>query len=112
MCCDDLYFFFSSRRRHTICALVTGVQTCALPILKPVGGDCFEYLSETRPIALVRWTYGSPVEFSRFCVRDNQVYPSHFKYSNDRRSDDNFTLDFDPKKIGRASCRERVCQYV
>src|SRR3546814_12111608 len=26
-------FFFSSRRRHTICALVTGVQTCALPIL-------------------------------------------------------------------------------
>src|SRR3546814_3438863 len=27
------YFFFSSRRRHTRCALVTGVQTCALPIL-------------------------------------------------------------------------------
>src|SRR3546814_14740977 len=27
-CC----FFFSSRRRHTRCALVTGVQTCALPI--------------------------------------------------------------------------------
>src|SRR3546814_6039631 len=26
------YFFFSSRRRHTRCALVTGVQTCALPI--------------------------------------------------------------------------------
>src|SRR3546814_533873 len=25
-------FFFSSRRRHTTCALVTGVQTCALPI--------------------------------------------------------------------------------
>src|SRR3546814_7863420 len=39
-------FFFSSRRRHTRCALVTGVQTCALPIsvwavslgpLRPVG---------------------------------------------------------------------------
>src|SRR3546814_4468122 len=28
--CED--FFFSSRRRHTRCALVTGVQTCALPI--------------------------------------------------------------------------------
>src|SRR3546814_6507253 len=27
------FFFFSSRRRHTRCALVTGVQTCALPIL-------------------------------------------------------------------------------
>src|SRR3546814_2775233 len=28
-----MVFFFSSRRRHTRCALVTGVQTCALPIL-------------------------------------------------------------------------------
>src|SRR3546814_4004863 len=27
-----VWFFFSSRRRHTRCALVTGVQTCALPI--------------------------------------------------------------------------------
>src|SRR3546814_11560726 len=27
-------FFFSSRRRHTRCALVTGVQTCALPIFR------------------------------------------------------------------------------
>src|SRR3546814_20164042 len=36
MCCDCffvVFFFFSSRRRHTRCALVTGVQTCALPIL-------------------------------------------------------------------------------
>src|SRR3546814_19623832 len=33
MCC----FFFSSRRRHTRCALVTGVQTCALPILHGTG---------------------------------------------------------------------------
>src|SRR3546814_6289316 len=32
MCCMGIYFFFSSRRRHTRCALVTGVQTCALPI--------------------------------------------------------------------------------
>src|SRR3546814_10781002 len=39
------YFFFSSRRRHTRCALVTGVQTCALPIfimeaLREVLGAC------------------------------------------------------------------------
>src|SRR3546814_450744 len=44
MSCVDsmvMLFFFSSRRRHTRCALVTGVQTCALPILAPrqrVGG--------------------------------------------------------------------------
>src|SRR3546814_4761005 len=30
--CSVVFFFFSSRRRHTRCALVTGVQTCALPI--------------------------------------------------------------------------------
>src|SRR3546814_1902083 len=29
-----LFFFFSSRRRHTRCELVTGVQTCALPIYR------------------------------------------------------------------------------
>src|SRR3546814_4302225 len=32
-CSSLCFFFFSSRRRHTRCALVTGVQTCALPIL-------------------------------------------------------------------------------
>src|SRR3546814_2382678 len=32
-----MFFCFSSRRRHTRCALVTGVQTCALPI------SCFTY---------------------------------------------------------------------
>src|SRR3546814_4190095 len=32
---DGYLFFFSSRRRHTRCALVTGVQTCALPIYVP-----------------------------------------------------------------------------
>src|SRR3546814_3102274 len=31
-------FFFSSRRRHTRCALVTGVQTCALPISAVISG--------------------------------------------------------------------------
>src|SRR3546814_17919836 len=33
MLMNYVIFFFSSRRRHTRCALVTGVQTCALPIL-------------------------------------------------------------------------------
>src|SRR3546814_5925951 len=34
-----MLFFVSSRRRHTSCALVTGVQTCALPILPRGLGD-------------------------------------------------------------------------
>src|SRR3546814_9692934 len=34
-----IVLFFSSRRRHTSCALVTGVQTCALPISTPDQGS-------------------------------------------------------------------------
>src|SRR3546814_14977450 len=41
-------FFFSSRRRHTICALVTGVQTCALPIYR-LGS--FQWTWETKHAA-------------------------------------------------------------
>src|SRR3546814_2393193 len=39
VCIVYIIFFFSSRRRHTRCALVTGVQTCALPILEPFRPD-------------------------------------------------------------------------
>src|SRR3546814_3322574 len=40
-----VFFFFSSRRRHTRCALVTGVQTCALPIFSCcLGTDSSECL--------------------------------------------------------------------
>src|SRR3546814_2007278 len=64
MCCASLYgflalvsgvanvhfvvcvFFFSSRRRHTRCALVTGVQTCALPIC--IGPRDTKFRSATR----------------------------------------------------------------
>src|SRR3546814_1792999 len=49
LCVIVRWFFFSSRRRHTRCALVTGVQTCALPILPmdtrdmPVAWDELEH---------------------------------------------------------------------
>src|SRR3546814_4373273 len=42
-------FFFSSRRRHTRCALVTGVQTCALPIFIP--GPMLAHKAEDEGIA-------------------------------------------------------------
>src|SRR3546814_10638192 len=56
-------FFFSSRRRHTSCALVTGVQTCALPILRriafpPVGGQRRQHLVEFGAIGLLRFVPG------------------------------------------------------
>src|SRR3546814_18595928 len=40
VCVLSFCFFFSSRRRHTRCALVTGVQTCALPICAHAGMEC------------------------------------------------------------------------
>src|SRR3546814_16516744 len=39
------FFFFSSRRRHTRCALVTGVQTCALPIWREGAAASHEALA-------------------------------------------------------------------
>src|SRR3546814_3942220 len=46
------FFFFSSRRRHTRCALVTGVQTCALPI-------CLEAVQIEAEIPRKREQYGN-----------------------------------------------------
>src|SRR3546814_4172092 len=47
-----LLFFFSSRRRHTRCALVTGVQTCALPILILLNSYGVPFLA-TLPVAFI-----------------------------------------------------------
>src|SRR3546814_10466536 len=76
------FFFFSSRRRHTRCALVTGVQTCALPIL---------------------------VCDIRSAFRTGEELPLGTPISSEVRA---LVLDAHGKQIGRASCRERVCQYV
>src|SRR3546814_6833903 len=82
-----LVVFFSSRRRQTRCALVTGVQTCALPICATVPGVS-EYFGRVGAEAAV-----SRSVTSRALLR--------------------FTGPYTPiGEIGRASCRERVCQYV
>src|SRR3546814_6985736 len=97
------FFFFSSRRRHTRCALVTGVQTCALPIYagenamnktpdkthgrihhQPLGGN-----------AMPR--FGGPATMMRL-----PSLPSAAGL-------DACFVGVPP--IGRAACRESVCQY-
>src|SRR3546814_1751162 len=45
-----VFVFFSSRRRHTRCALVTGVQTCALPIC--FGNEMTVPITPLRPSGL------------------------------------------------------------
>src|SRR3546814_15161083 len=44
------FFFFSSRRRHTRCALVTGVQTCALPISAEIADFPLDNVQQTRAV--------------------------------------------------------------
>src|SRR3546814_9132278 len=51
-----IVFFFSSRRLHTRCALVTGVQTCALPIFKPTQPSAFSPHAQGK--AEIRFTDG------------------------------------------------------
>src|SRR3546814_5501454 len=86
---STLFFFFSSRRRHTSCALVTGVQTCALPILALL--DIALSGEQSFPIADRLSELGVPFAFVTGLAAE--ALPARFK-------------------IGRASCRERVCQYV
>src|SRR3546814_15557713 len=52
-----LLFFFSSRRRHTRCALVTGVQTCALPISFHFNYPPQTAVSQVDPLAADDGTY-------------------------------------------------------
>src|SRR3546814_8898163 len=84
--------FFSSRRRHTRCALVTGVQTCALPILHFHAGGLSMAVRPLRALAVQRiMPAGQPVapcrnwrlpimqliDLSREIYHRTQVHPSH-----------------------------------
>src|SRR3546814_6533412 len=100
------FFFFSSRRRHTRCALVTGVQTCALPIflLTTVGALlCFA------GFAFLPWA--EDVSFNDIGeVARDEGFTDHV-YSEAYFGWLGWVL-LALLEIGRASCRERVCQYV
>src|SRR3546814_1345197 len=60
-----LFFVFSSRRRHTRCALVTGVQTCALPILIPQESLC----CANGPVLAIANVQPRTVTFTRKCIK-------------------------------------------
>src|SRR3546814_6888530 len=93
--------FFSSCSRHTMCALLTGVQTCALPIFPPD--------------RLLRNGQGKRLR--------RQVLYRHVPRELVERPKTGFGLpigdwlrgplrDWAEDHIGRASCRERGCKYV
>src|SRR3546814_10872531 len=77
-----IYFFFSSRRLHTRCALVTGVQTCALPILdmRPMDPDAPDnrpmIVADPPAYALHRWTGNGLI--THFETADDHVMLAKF----------------------------------
>src|SRR3546814_20639422 len=104
-------FFFSSRRRHTSCALVTGVQTCALPISGP---DLLRQVPAARSPAKRRRSLHRHARYrrSRFAGIP-RVLPQLCRGSTcpqKRRLAPARNSLIQP--IGRASVRERVGQYV
>src|SRR3546814_14808818 len=125
-------FFFSSRRRHTRCALVTGVQTCALPICPGRGthyGVTISKYGEEGPEVVA--TSGLSIDDYR-AIRDlvdpvfttlnfqGKIGPPR-SIDLERAPEWKHRLAGDPfdelspasaKEIGRASCRDRVGQYV
>src|SRR3546814_6878424 len=93
-------FFFSSRRRHTRCALVTGVQTCALPICR------WQMRAETHVQPLVTLLVDR-----QFFIGGNAV-ADPFGLVGFAGVLEVFDRSIVLPEIGRASCRESVCQYV
>src|SRR3546814_7080775 len=100
-------FFLSSRRRHTRCALVTGVQTCALPI-------CIIPAPETAAHIMSKQTHISETPATKFLRRHRiafEEYPYDY-VDHGGAMEAARQLGLDAHEIGRASCRARVCQYV
>src|SRR3546814_2168693 len=94
------YFFCSSRRRHTRCALVTGVQTCALPILHRLN---------RKPAPTGK----------KYNHTQGDIHETDLSSGGSRRTDPSakrgprFGTNLSrPYEIGRASCREKVCKSV
>src|SRR3546814_3152478 len=99
-----MFFFFSSRRRHTRCALVTGVQTCALPILVnnagAAWGEPIDEYSESGWDKVMNINLKGPFFVTQKMLpllRKAGTYEDPARVINIA------------SEIGRASCRERVC---
>src|SRR3546814_5317907 len=97
-------FFFSSRRRHTRCALVTGVQTCALPISGLTSRQALSPKQLDPPSTSHLSVVDADGNAVSMTASIEGAFGSHLMVRG-------FMLN-NELKIGRAACRERVCQYV
>src|SRR3546814_14924867 len=103
-------FFFSSRRRHTRCALVTGVLTCALPIL-----DMFAYARDVDDSIVL--AAGIPVDWFEgdgVAIRGLHTPQGELGYSL-RRDGDALVLERSAeRRVGKecvSTCRSRWSPY-
>src|SRR3546814_6903497 len=118
-------FFFSSRRRHTRCALVTGVQTCALPIWILPDAIAVHVALDQPGVrqAVTTVVVGGD---AGLVVAEEGVLPAQGGLDRvlDRAAGvgGEFLVRIDARHVlvagpglrenGRAPCRERVCRYV
>src|SRR3546814_9737470 len=92
-------FFFSGRRRHTRCALVTGVQTCALPIFSV---RLAQHDSSARKVA--EWLAQQP-QVARVLHPALPSCPGHELWARDRSEE---------RRVGKecvSTCRSRWSPY-
>src|SRR3546814_7027085 len=105
MCVDLFVFFFSSRRRHTRCALVTGVQTCALPIsLRCIVEDMI-YAFYRREFPCVTDTTTSSTSTSSACYAAASAGPFYQQQPSHRSEE---------RRVGKecvSTCRSRWSPY-
>src|SRR3546814_7860846 len=95
-CCLLLFFFFSSRRRHTRWALVTGVQTCALPISTRMRSPT----SFTVMCECIHWIHGGVEQ-----TENNPQASKHWKLAVHRSEE---------RRVGKecvSTCRSRWSPY-
>src|SRR3546814_12810553 len=117
-----MLFFFSSKRRHTRCALVTGVQTCALPIY-PNGFELKAALSARYGVPAAWITLGNGsndllelASLALLAPGAAAVYSQHafavYRLATQARGARHLMVPARAYEIGRASWRESVGQYL
>src|SRR3546814_20547136 len=118
------FFFFSSRRRHTRCALVTGVQTCALPIsLSPLrrpprrisNGESVRILVvNVNTTASITDAIAAQAQRAAMAGTDIVGLTPRIGAESVEGNFESYlaAIGVMDRAIGRASCRERGCQDV
>src|SRR3546814_1528742 len=115
----SVFFFFSSRRLHTICALVTGVQTCALPIYAQGGVYQYSNVAWDGVVAQgqsfwVQTNATQPSLTSTESVKVTNFDPSFFRINANETRENRLLIRSEERRVGKecvSTCRSRWSQY-